>query len=115
MDKWLQLGLVIAGAAVGAALRFLIVNILSVFNGPWPVMVVNILGCLAYGWLAPAAMPPAWRLALLTGVLGGFTTFSSYIHDAHQSPGSVWLWLALSPLSGYASYLVGTWLQQKSA
>jgi fluoride exporter len=108
-----QVLLVALGGALGAALRFVIVHLCHVPT-PWPIMAVNMLGCMAYGWFSPmVGLPPAWRLTLLTGILGGFTTFSSYVHEAHQSPGSAWLWLVLSPVLGYASYLLGQWMQKQ--
>ena len=49
---------------------------------PWGTLAVNWLGCLAIGGLAAAlaATPqaPVLRLFLVTGVLGGFTTFSAF-------------------------------------
>ena len=57
-------------------------------RGLWPAfpaatLIVNAAGSLAIGLLAgyAAARPewsPAWRLGLMTGVLGGFTTFSAF-------------------------------------
>jgi CrcB protein len=50
---------------------------------PWGTLVVNVLGCFALGALAGyevrvGAMPPALRMGLVVGFLGGFTTFSSF-------------------------------------
>ncbi|MFC0532934.1 fluoride efflux transporter CrcB [Phytohabitans kaempferiae] len=50
---------------------------------PWATLAVNVTGCLAIGVLAGLA--PRHRLAmpfLGTGVLGGFTTYSTYAVDA---------------------------------
>ncbi len=48
---------------------------------PWATLTVNIVGCLAIGAVAGSAViaaGPAWlRPFLITGVLGGFTTFSA--------------------------------------
>lgn len=57
---------------------------------PLGTMVVNAMGCLAIGVagvvLLNASMSgqarEAWRLALVVGVLGGFTTFSAYSWEA---------------------------------
>jgi CrcB protein len=57
-----------------------------VFDNPWfpyGTLVVNVLGCLVIGFLAGlaetrAAFTPETRLFLFVGVLGGFTTFSSF-------------------------------------
>ena len=41
-------------------------------------MTVNLLGCLAIGALAAALPPGPWRTVVLAGLLGGFTTYSSF-------------------------------------
>ncbi|HMO86405.1 MAG TPA: CrcB family protein, partial [Lacipirellulaceae bacterium] len=50
---------------------------------PAGTLVVNILGCAAVGFLAAALTGPIlireeYRIGLLVGVLGGFTTFSTF-------------------------------------
>lgn len=52
---------------------------------PWGTLGVNVLGSIAMGVLAGAfhawGDQPVWRALLATGVLGGFTTFSSMSLD----------------------------------
>lgn len=57
---------------------------------PWPIFTVNMLGCMAVGVLigrfsvqrqVGRAQPEWVRLLLITGFLGGFTTFSTYIWE----------------------------------
>src|SRR3990167_8870920 len=53
---------------------------------PWGIIIVNLLGCFAFGMLyrlfeANVILHPLWRAGLLIGVLGGFTTFSSFSFD----------------------------------
>ena len=76
---------VMAGGAVGAALRFQLGRLLpaSVGGWPWPTFIANVAGGLAMGLLAAwvlrqseAAEP--MRLLLGVGLLGGFTTFSAF-------------------------------------
>lgn len=77
--------LVMAGGAVGAALRFQLSRLLPVSSGgwPWPTFAANIAGGLAMGILAAwvlrqgAAAEPL-RLLIGVGLLGGFTTFSAF-------------------------------------
>ena len=75
------------GGAIGASARYG-VNILAgriVHGFPLGTLTVNILGCLAMGLLAAfLALRGGQHLAplLLTGVLGGFTTFSAFALDA---------------------------------
>ena len=77
---------VAAGGAVGSVLRF--------FTSAWVVahwprhyylatFAVNLIGCLAIGFLSAlfllrADIPLALRTGLTVGVLGGLTTFSSF-------------------------------------
>ncbi|AKK09619.1 hypothetical protein CTEST_11015 [Corynebacterium testudinoris] len=57
------------GAALGALLRFAAQGILGA--GMWPLLAVNLLGSFLMGRLRPG---PFWG----TGVLGGFTSFSTF-------------------------------------
>lgn len=93
----LSLVVVFLGAGVGGVLRYLLTLMLQppiaaagahpgpAPSLPWGTLVVNLTGCLAIGLLArtfDAAPPTAFRdllkLGLLVGVLGGYTTFSSF-------------------------------------
>jgi CrcB protein len=81
----LQLAVVMAGGALGAAGRFLVGQWLmrhAEGGFPWGTLAVNLLGSLAAGFLlgALAERSPQflwWRLFLMVGVLGGFTTYSA--------------------------------------
>ena len=74
------------GGGVGSALRFLIAAATQHVTGtsfPIGTLVVNVVGCFAIGLLGSAFGGPVlireeYRLAILVGLLGGFTTFSSY-------------------------------------
>jgi len=78
--------LVMAGGAGGSTLRYALSLLMnpSVAGGwPWGTLVANVVGCLLMGWLSSlltssATIPDAVRVGLLVGVLGGFTTFSSF-------------------------------------
>ena len=77
--------LVMAGGAVGAALRFQLSRMLPVSAGgwPWPTFAANVAGGLAMGVLAAWASRQGdagepMRLLLGVGLLGGFTTFSAF-------------------------------------
>lgn len=83
--SWDVLAVVAAGGALGAAARYGAGLAWPHHPGgfPWATLVVNVVGCVAIGVLAGLA--PRHRLArpfLGTGVLGGFTTFSTYAVDA---------------------------------
>lgn len=76
---------------------------------PWATFLVNVSGSFAIGFLAAllaSASPHATiRLFLITGLLGGYTTFSTFTHD------SVILWqrdqAALSLANLFGSIIVG--------
>ncbi len=76
------------GGAVGALGRYLVnVGALRLMGPgfPWATLAVNVLGSLAMGSLIVVlANKDATRLAplLMTGLLGGFTTFSAFSLDA---------------------------------
>lgn len=79
-----------AGGAIGAVLRhFLNAGIMRAFGPgfPWGIFVINILGSFLMGcmvsWFAHVWEPPQPVKAFLTvGMLGAFTTFSTYSLDA---------------------------------
>lgn len=81
---------VFLGAGVGGATRHgvnLAVLRLGWTAFPAGTLAINVLGSLLMGVLAEyfvirAHLPAQWRLFLTTGVLGGFTTFSTFSLDA---------------------------------
>ncbi len=55
---------------------------------PFGTLVVNVTGCLLMGFLAGLAehahlLTPPTRLFLLTGLLGGFTTYSAFAYESY--------------------------------
>lgn len=78
------------GGAIGAVCRYLLGNIVSrmlMSALPWGTFIINISGSFAMGVLMTLivereVLPAAWRLFLCVGVLGGFTTFSSFGYEA---------------------------------
>jgi len=83
--------LVFLGGAIGCLFRYGLVFFLNTKvsnNFPWGTFGVNIIGCLliglGYGILGVKQEFESYRLLLLTGFLGGFTTFSSFALDGLQ-------------------------------
>jgi CrcB protein len=81
---------VAAGGAIGAALRYGVGIGVTARTGeafPWHTLVINISGAfligmlLALPWVGMNAGAP-WRLFLVTGILGGFTTFSTLSYES---------------------------------
>ena len=81
---------VFVGGGIGAAGRYWLSGLAYRFSsGAFPVgtMVVNILGCFLIGVFMGSMeerflVTPALRLFLTIGVLGGFTTFSSFSYES---------------------------------
>jgi CrcB protein len=86
----MRLVLVLAGGGLGSAARYLVGIWAAERWGssfPWGTLTVNLLGCFLIGLLATLAddvrsIGPDARVFLVVGVLGGFTTFSSFSLDA---------------------------------
>jgi fluoride exporter len=81
----IRLVAIAAGGAIGALLRFWVSNGIYALLGrdfPYGTLVVNVLGCLLMGFLyvflLERFVSAEWRAALLIGVLGAFTTFSTF-------------------------------------
>ena len=80
------------GGALGSVARYLMVQGLGLHAPaafPWGTLSVNVLGGLAIGLIAGifslhVALPAELRLFLITGILGGFTTFSAFSLDVVQ-------------------------------
>jgi CrcB protein len=76
------------GSAIGGVARFWVSGVAARMFGetfPWGTMIVNVIGSFLIGLIATLSAPDGrifmsstTRLALMAGVLGGFTTFSSF-------------------------------------
>jgi CrcB protein len=77
----LAIAAVAAGGATGATLRWAVGTFFDVEAGSWPwrTLIVNVLGCLAIGVAVHRLERGSLRWdAIVTGLLGGFTTMSSF-------------------------------------
>lgn len=81
------------GSFAGGALRYILSVELSKLGRLWAfpigIMLINILGCFLIGVLygyfkSKATTDPVLPLLLMTGVLGGFTTFSTFSFETVQ-------------------------------
>ena len=99
MTKWL---LIAAGGAFGSVLRYAVQGwVQRAANGSFPVgtLTVNVLGCMFVGFLAalltgPVLIREEYRLGLTVGILGGFTTFSTFGLETFVLTGHRQFWLA---------------------
>ena len=91
MQSLVHVGWVFLGGGIGSALRYGVGRAALALAGPgFPVgtLVVNLLGCTLMGvlveWLTwrGTGIDASMRLFLVTGLLGGFTTFSAFALDA---------------------------------
>ncbi len=116
LDKY---AMVLAGAGLGGVARYAVGTwIMSRYGGRFPLgtFVINVTGAFLIGvlmtlFLERLAPHPYWRLFLVVGVLGGYTTFSSFEYEAYQAVrGGARLtglmYVAGSVVLGY----VGVWL-----
>lgn len=86
----MNLLLVALGGALGSVLRYLagaLVSRHAPLDFPYATLAVNVVGCFIIGLLVPAFIPHSptaasghlhAKLLLVTGLLGGFTTFSAF-------------------------------------
>jgi CrcB protein len=101
--------IVFVGAGIGGALRHGVnVGATRLFGlgFPFGTFIVNVVGSFAMGLLAGffvyrAGVPQHVRLFLTTGILGGFTTFSTFSLDAS-------LLIERHQFGAAAGYLVGS-------
>ena len=112
-----SIGIVFIGGGIGASLRYLISLIIKndSIGFPFSTFVVNIVGCFLIGLFYSMAHFEnlTWRLFLIVGVLGGFTTFSTYGYDTIQlfAKGQVQtalLYVILSNICGLTAVFIGT-------
>ena len=103
--KWL---LLFAGGGAGAILRHALALWVDGRAGPgfpWGTFTVNVSGCFAIGVLATladehAAISPTTRLFFVSGLLGGFTTFSTFGMETWQLVEDGAGWMALANAGG---------------
>src|SRR5260370_20350928 len=113
MEKYL---VVLLGGAIGSLAGYLTASaVMSRFLGRFPLgtLIVNLTGCFLIGVLAQKLEPyPAWRLFLIVGILGGFTTFFRLVRAKfpaarHPHPSLRLLNLYAHPLLAYHADLLG--------
>ena len=89
------------GAALGAVTRFLITSAMPV-GGLWSLLAINIAGCFLMGLIRP-------------GLLGGFTSFSTYMLFAHHlfidaPPLQAATYLLVTSASCIGAWILGDWI-----
>lgn len=107
MPLWLAVAL---GGAGGAVARYAVARAVVAALGPsaWATLFVNVSGSLLLGLVAGASelhpqSSPVWRAGVTVGVLGGYTTFSTYMYESARllETGSAW-WAGANLLGSLA-------------
>ncbi len=85
MGAWFA---VAVGGAIGSVGRFWLATVMTTLTGPrfpWGTLLINVLGSGVIGLVAGITLAPArfdlhpdLRIFLMTGICGGFTTFSAF-------------------------------------
>jgi CrcB protein len=96
MQQSVAIAAVAIGGALGSVLRYLISSWFVARVGtsfPWGTFVINVSGSLLIGIVLQLALSrtglnPYLRLFFATGILGGYTTFSSYAFETYTLAGS---------------------------
>ena len=111
------------GGAIGAILRYLLSQLSLQHALPIKTLFINLLGSLVIGFLSAKFQQSHWfegdQLLLITGVCGGFTTFSTFSLESLQliqngdTPLAL-LYMAISLLGGLACVAFGYFIGQAS-
>lgn len=117
MLKWI---LIATGGAAGSVLRYAIQGWCQrLASGSFPVgtLAVNVLGCVLVGFLTalltgPVLVREEYRIGIIIGVLGGFTTFSTFGMETFALVNAGQFWFAalnvvLSCTLGLAAVWIG--------
>jgi CrcB protein len=123
LDRYL---VVLAGAGLGGVARYAAGTwIMQKYGGRFPLgtLAINATGSFLIGALMALLTGrmhphPNWRLFLVVGVLGGYTTFSSFEYELYQAvrEGARWmafLYITASVVLGYGGVWLGDMLGRR--
>ncbi|HXJ91285.1 MAG TPA: fluoride efflux transporter CrcB [Terriglobia bacterium] len=110
--------MVMVGGAIGSLTRYVTGSaVMSRFGGRFPLgtLVINVSGSFLIGVLMTLLTErfqphPNWRLLLVVGFLGGYTTFSSFEYESFRAVHDGGGWIGLGNLvGGVALGYLGVW------
>jgi CrcB protein len=112
---WVAVGLL---GGIAAAARFVLdYEVLVRSRGDFPlgILAVNLLGALAIGVVAGSTLSGEAATIVTGGVIGSFTTFSTWVLDSHRLAAAgraelAWLNIGLSIALGFGAVALGHWL-----
>lgn len=118
--------LVVIGGGTGALARYIGASaIMTRFGGRFPLgtLVINVTGSFLIGFLMTILterfkLDPNWRLLLVVGFLGGYTTFSSFEWETYTAVRDGGLWTGMlnvvsSVMLGYVAVVLGSMLARR--
>jgi CrcB protein len=118
--------LVVIGGGTGALARYVAASaIMTRLGGKFPLgtLVINVTGSFLIGFLMTILterfkLDPNWRLLLVVGFLGGYTTFSSFEWETYSSVRDGGLWTGMlnvvsSVMLGYVAVTLGSVLARR--
>jgi CrcB protein len=109
------------GSALGGMARYGCAGLAARWFGasfPWGTLTINVSGSLLIGFLATVLAPdgrllaaPDTRAFMMIGILGGFTTFSSFsLETLNLARDGEWLWAGANIASSIVLCLIAVWL-----
>jgi fluoride exporter len=109
---WIGVGLL---GGVGALARFALDALVGERLGsgfPWGTLAVNLTGAFALGIVAGTTLHGRALTLVATGVIGSYTTFSTWMLESQRlgedgEPWLLWLNVALSLLAGVGAVALG--------
>ena len=117
---------VVIGGGTGALARYVAASaIMTRFGGKFPLgtLVINVTGSFLIGFLMTMLterlqLDPRWRLLLVVGFLGGYTTFSSFEWETYTTVREGGLWTGMlnvvsSVMLGYLAVTLGSVLARR--
>jgi CrcB protein len=118
--------LILIGGGIGSLARYAVANAVATRMGarfPWGTLVVNVTGCFLIGLIMTVLtersnLHPNWRFALVVGLLGGYTTFSSFEWETYAAVREGGFWIGVlnvtgSVTFGYAAVWLGSLLARR--
>jgi CrcB protein len=113
--------LVAVGSAVGGVSRYWLSGVIANRFGqsfPWGTLVVNVTGCFLIGLFATLTstegrwlVGPSGRNFFMTGICGGYTTFSSFsLQTLNLAQDEEWLYAAGNAVLSLVLCLAAVWL-----
>ena len=109
------------GSALGGMARYALDGFVSQRVGaafPWGILLINVLGSFVIGFFATLTQPegrfpvgPTGRMFFMTGVCGGFTTFSSFsLGTLNLARNGEWMRAGGYVIASVVFCLLGVWL-----